>query len=68
MNEVKSGELSEDEQRELAALRQVLALLSNNPNKGRREDSILGGGPLITCLLRWSHAEQARTRVFFRVA
>lgn len=65
MNEVKSGELSEDEQREQAALRQVLGLLSNNPNKGRREDSILGGGPTHNVLITLVRMLSKREREYF---
>lgn len=65
MNEVKSGELSENEQREQAALRQVLGLLSNNPNKGRREDSILGGGPTHNVLITLVCMLSKREREYF---
>jgi hypothetical protein len=65
MNEVKSDELSEDEQREQAALRQVLGLLSNNPNKGRREDSILGGGPTHNVLITLVRMLSKREREYF---
>ena len=65
MNEVKSGELWEDEQREQAALRQVLGLLSNNPNKGRREDSILGGGPTHNVLITLVCMLSKREREYF---
>jgi hypothetical protein len=65
MNEVKSGELSEDELRERAALGQVLGLLSNNPNKGRREDSILGGGPTHNVLITLVRMLSKREREFF---
>ena len=51
MNEVKSGELSENELRERVALDQVLGLLTKNSNKGRREDSILGRGPTHNVLI-----------------
>jgi hypothetical protein len=51
INEVKSGELSKEEVREQAALGQVLGLLTNNPNKGRREDSILARGPTHNVLI-----------------
>jgi hypothetical protein len=64
INEVKSGELS-DELREQAALGQVLGLLTNNPNKGRREDSILGRGPTHNVLIMLVHMLSKREREFF---
>jgi hypothetical protein len=65
MNEVKSGELSDNELREQAALGQVLGLLTNNPNKGRREDSILGRGPTHNALITLVRMLSKQEREYF---
>ena len=54
MNEVKSGELSENKQREQAALRQVLGFSQTIQTKDGERIQFSVEGPLITCLLRWS--------------
>ena len=65
MNEFKSGELSENELRERVALDQVLGLLTNNPNKGRREDSMLGRGPTHNVLVTSVHMLSKQEREYF---
>jgi hypothetical protein len=65
MNEVKSGELSENEQRGQAALAQVLELLKDSPNKGRREDPILGRGPNHNVLITLVRMLSKREREYF---
>jgi len=65
MNEVKSGEQSENEQREQAALTQVLEHLKNSPNKGRREDPILGRGTTHNVLIMLVGMLSKREREYF---
>lgn len=65
INEIKNGEFSEDELREQAALVEVLGLLTNNPNKGRREDSILGRGPTHNALVTLVRMLSKREREYF---
>ncbi|MGZ5561402.1 MAG: hypothetical protein ACXWER_02700 [Halobacteriota archaeon] len=42
-----------------------MGLLSNNPNKGRREDSILGGGPTHNVLITLVRMLSKREREYF---
>ena len=65
VDEVKSGELSENELRERAALDQVLGLLTKNSNKGRREDSMLGRGPTHNVLVTLVHMLSKQEREYF---
>lgn len=63
--EVKNGELSEGELREQAALGQVLGLLTNNRNKGRQEDSMLGRGPTHNVLITLVRMLSKQERKYF---
>jgi hypothetical protein len=64
-SEVQIGELLEIELREQSALGQVLELLTNNPNKGRREDPILGRGPTHNVLTTLVRMLSKREREYF---